>query len=176
MSSVESIFPEPSSTGIASQLSTLWSDLSTLASNANQVGAEQAVVGAAQSVATSISGSSTQLSQLASSLQSEVGSGADDGGTLATANSLLTEVAQLNARIVAGSAGGQDVNALSDESRSAVNQLASLLGRQCLHRGQRLCLGLPQRRATGGGRRGADSLDHRIGGHGQPRPSSRRTG
>jgi flagellar hook-associated protein 1 FlgK len=128
MSSVESIFPEPDATGIASQLSTLWSDLSTLASNANQVGAEQAVVGAAQSLATSISGSSAQLSQLASSLQSEVGSGANDGGTLATANSLLTEVAQLNARIVAGTAGGQDVNELSDQSRSAVNQLASLLG------------------------------------------------
>ena len=47
MSSVESIFPEPSSTGIASQLSSLWSDLSTLATNPNQVGAEQAVVGAA---------------------------------------------------------------------------------------------------------------------------------
>ena len=41
MSSVESIFPEPSSTGIASQLSALWSDLSTLASNPNQVGASK---------------------------------------------------------------------------------------------------------------------------------------
>ena len=128
MSSVESIFPEPSTGGIASQLSTLWSDLSTLASNANQVGAEQAVVGAAQSLATSISGSSTQLSQLASSLQSQIGSGAKDGGTLAQANSLLSEVANLNASIVAGSAGGQDVNALTDQSRSAVNQLATLLG------------------------------------------------
>jgi len=128
MSSVESIFPEPSTGGIASQLSTLWSDLSSLASNANQVGAEQAVVGAAQSVATSISGSSTQLSQLASSLQSQIGSGAGDGGTLAQANSLLAQVAHLNAAIVAGSAGGQDVNALTDEDRSAINQLASLLG------------------------------------------------
>jgi flagellar hook-associated protein 1 len=128
MSSVESIFPEPSSTGITSQLSTLWSDLSTLASNPNQVGSEQAAVGAAQSVATSISDSSSQLSSLASSLQSEVGSGAGDGGTLAQANSLLTQLAQLNGSIVAGSAGGQDVNALSDASRSAVNQLASFLG------------------------------------------------
>ena len=128
MSSVEGIFPEPSSTGIASQLSTLWSDLSTLASNPNQVGAEQAVVGAAQSVATSISGSYTQLSQLSSSLQSEVGTGAGDGGTLSQANGLLAEVATLNASIVAGAAGGQDANALIDQSRSAVNQLATLLG------------------------------------------------
>src|SRR6202034_3414715 len=79
MSSVEGIFPEPSSSGIAAQLSTLWSDLSTLASNPNQVGSEQAVVGAAQSVATSISGSFTQLNQLSSSLQAEVGTGAGDG-------------------------------------------------------------------------------------------------
>jgi flagellar hook-associated protein 1 FlgK len=128
MSSIESIFPEPNTTGIGSQLSALWSNLSTLATNPNQAGAEQAVVGAAQALATSISGSSSQLSQLASSLQTEVGSGAADGGTLAQANSLLKQVAQLNASIVAGSAGGQDVNALSDESRSAVNTLASLLG------------------------------------------------
>jgi flagellar hook-associated protein 1 len=128
MSSVEGVFPEPSSSGIAAQLSTLWSDLSTLASNPNQVGSEQAVVGAAQSVATSISGSYTQLSQLSSSLQGEVGTGAGDGGTLSQANSLLAEVAKLNAGIVAGSAGGQDANALIDQSRAAVDQLASLLG------------------------------------------------
>jgi flagellar hook-associated protein 1 FlgK len=128
MSSVESIFPEPSTTGIASQLSTLWSDLSVLASNANQVGAEQAVVGAAQSLATSISGSFTQLTDLASSLQSDVGSGAQDGGTLAEANTLLGQVAHLNAGIVAGTAGGQDTNALTDETRAAVDKLASLLG------------------------------------------------
>jgi flagellar hook-associated protein 1 len=128
MNSVETIFPEPSKDGIASQLSTLWSDLSTLASNPNQVGSEQAVVGAAQSVATSISGSYTQLDQLSASLQSEVGTGANDGGKLAVANSLLTEVSHLNAGIVAGAAGGQDANALIDQSRSAVDQLASLLG------------------------------------------------
>ena len=128
MNSIEAIFPEPSSTGIASQLSALWSDLSTLASNVNQVGAEQAVVGAAQSVATSINSSFTQLSQLSSSLQSQVGTGVNDGGTLAQANSLLQQVAQLNVGIVAGTTGGQNVNALSDKSSAAVNQLAKLLG------------------------------------------------
>jgi len=126
--SIESIFPEPSSTGIASQLSTLWSDLSALASNTNQAGSQQAVVGAAQSIAESISSSYTQLSQLSSSLQSQVGTGLNDGGTLAQANGLLQQVAQLNTVIVAGSVSGQDVNALSDKSAAAVNQLAGLLG------------------------------------------------
>ena len=37
-------------------------------------------------------------------------------------------MAQLNQGIVAGSSAGQNVNALSDERRSAVDQLAGLLG------------------------------------------------
>ena len=82
MTSIESIFPEPSSNGIASQLTSLWSAISTLASNPNQVGAQQAAVSAAQSVASSISSSFAQLSQLSSSLQSQVGTGTNDGGLL----------------------------------------------------------------------------------------------
>ncbi len=128
MKSVESIFPEPSSSGIASQLSTLWSDISTLASNPNQVGSQQAALGAAQSVAAAISGSFSQLSQLASSLQGQIGAGSNDGGWLSQSNSLLAQVAQLNAGIVAGASGGQDVNSLIDQSSAAVNKLAGLLG------------------------------------------------
>jgi flagellar hook-associated protein 1 len=128
MSSIEAIFPEPDTSGISAQLSTLFSDLSTLASNPGQAGAEQVVVGAAQSLATTFNISDDQLDQLASSLQSQIGSGADDGGTLSQVNSLLAQVAQLNQGIVAGSAGGQDANALSDEASSAVSQLAGLLG------------------------------------------------
>jgi flagellar hook-associated protein 1 FlgK len=128
MSSIESIFPEPSSNGIASQLTSLWSSISTLASNPNQVGAQQAAVSAAQSVASSISSSFAQLNQLSSSLESQVGTGANDGGLLSEANTLLGQVATLNAGIVAGRSGGQNPNALSDQVTSDVNQLANLLG------------------------------------------------
>lgn len=128
MSSIQTIFPEPSTSGIASQLSTFWSSVSTLASNPNQVGAEQAMVGAAQNVALSLNNSSIQLSQLSSSLQATVGSGVGDGGTLAQVNSLLQQVAQLNAQIVAGAVSGQNANALVDQSTAAVNKLAGLIG------------------------------------------------
>lgn len=128
MSSVEAIFPEPSSNGIATQLTNLWSSLSTLASNPNQVGAAQAAVGAAQTLASSISGSYSQLSQLSSSLQSQIGTGSGDGGQLSQINELLSQVASLNAGIEAGPAGGQNANALSDQSTADVNQLASLMG------------------------------------------------
>ncbi|HUW88203.1 MAG TPA: flagellar hook-associated protein FlgK [Candidatus Paceibacterota bacterium] len=128
MGSIESIFPEPSATGIASQLATLWSDLSTLATNANQIGSQQAVIGAAQTLAQTISGSFSRLGQLSSSLQNQLGSGANDGGALAQVNSLLGQVAQLNVGIVAGTTGGQNVNALIGTRTAAVDQLAGLLG------------------------------------------------
>lgn len=128
MSSIESIFPEPSSTGIASQFSALWSDLSTLAANPNQAGAQQTVVSAAQTLTNSISDSFTQLANLSSSLQSQVGTGANGGGSLAQVNGLLAQVAQLNGGIAQGSAGGQNVNSLLDQSSAIVDKLAGLIG------------------------------------------------
>ena len=126
--SLENIFPEPNSNGLASQLSALWSNISTLATNPNQAGAQQSVVGSAQAVANTLNQSYSQLTSLAASLQSQIGSGGTDGGELAQANSLLSQVAKLNQGIVVGASGGNNVNALLDQSNAAVNQLASLMG------------------------------------------------
>jgi len=128
MSSIEAVFPEPSSDGLSAQLATFWGDLSTLAANPNQAGAQQTVAADASGLADALNTTSTQLSQLGASLQSEVGTGLGDSGTLAQANALLSQVAQLNQGIVAGDAAGQNVNALGDERRSAVDQLAGFLG------------------------------------------------
>ena len=128
MNSIELVFPEPSSTGLSAQLSTLWSNISSLSSAPNQSGSQQAVVGAAQSVAQTLNTSFAQLNQLSTSLQQQVGSGTGDGGVLTQVNTLLTRVAQLNVGVVAGTAGGQDVNALIDARTAAVNQLATDLG------------------------------------------------
>ena len=128
MTSIESIFPEPSSDGLSAQLSTLWTDLSTLAANPNQAGAQETVAADASGLAGALNTTSSQLSQLAASLQTEVGTGSGDSGTLAQVNGLLSQVAQLNQGIVAGDAAGQNVNALGDERRSAVDQLAGFLG------------------------------------------------
>ena len=126
--SLQSIFPEPSSSGIASQLTSLWSSISSLSLNPSQPGSQQAVVSAAQTLASTLSSDSNQLSQISSTLQSEVGSGANDGGTLAQANSLLSQIATMNVSIVAGDASGQNVNTLLDKVNENVNQLAGLLG------------------------------------------------
>ena len=128
LKSIEGIFPEPSSTGLASLLSQFWSDIGALATNPGQPGAQQAVAADAQRVAESLNGSATQLTQLSTTLQTQVGTGGADGGQLAEVNSLLTRVATLNRAIVAGDAAGQNVNALGAERRDAVNQLATLVG------------------------------------------------
>src|SRR5271166_165084 len=96
MTSIEAVFPEPSSDGLSAQLSTFWSDLSTLAANPNQAGAQQTVAADANGLAEALNNTSTQLSGLSASLQSKVGTGSADSGTLAQANALLSQVAQLN--------------------------------------------------------------------------------
>lgn len=128
MTSIEAIFPEPATAGLSNQLSTFWSDLSTLASNPNQAGAQQTVVSDASNLVNALNSGASQLSNLASSLQSQVGTGNGDGGTLSQVNSLLSQVAKLNQGIIAGDANGQDVNALADQRRSIVNTLAGMLG------------------------------------------------
>ena len=128
LTSIEGIFPEPSSSGLGGQLSQLWSDIGNLASNPGQTGAEQAVAVDAQRLASSLNASSTQLTQLATSLQAQVGTGGTDGGQLSEVNSLLAQVATLNQGIVAGDAAGQNVNALGDQRRAAVDTLATLIG------------------------------------------------
>ena len=89
MTSIEAVFPEPSSDGLSAQLSTFWSDLSTLAANPNQAGAQQTVAADANGLAQALNTTSTQLSDLSASLQSQVGTGSADSGTLAQANALL---------------------------------------------------------------------------------------
>ena len=169
MTSIEAVFPEPSSDGLSAQLSTFWSDLSTLAANPNQAGAQQTVAADASGLAEALNTTSTQLSQLSASLQSEVGTGSADSGTLAQANALLSQVAQLNQGIVAGDSAGQNVNALSDERRSAVDQLAGFLGiSTSTAPGGALTIN------SGGvqlvsGNVARDPDVHRLGRHGEPR-------
>jgi flagellar hook-associated protein 1 FlgK len=126
--SIESIFPEPSSTGLSAQIGKFFSDLQSLSANPGEAGAQQAVAADAQTIAGTFTSSSTQLTQLAGTLQTQVGTGVDDGGMLSQVNGLLGQIAQLNEGIVAGTAAGQDVNALGDQQRNAMNQLAGLIG------------------------------------------------
>lgn len=125
----QNAFPEPSTTGLQSQLSQLWTDCSTLATQPTSTAAQETVVQDASNVAQTLNGSYTQLSDVAQQLSNDLqGQGAANSGYLGQANQLINQIAKLNGDIVAGHNGGSDVNSLVDQRRQAVDQLGTLLG------------------------------------------------
>jgi flagellar hook-associated protein 1 FlgK len=121
-------FPEPSSSGLQSQLSQLWTDLSALASSPANGAASTSVIEDLSGVATTLNSMYSTLTTTANQLGLELtGSGAGSG-LLGQANRLISEVAQLNVGIVAGNSGGLDTNALQDKQRNALAELAGLIG------------------------------------------------
>lgn len=125
----QAAFPEPSSSGLSSQLSQLWTDLSSLATQPSSAAAQQSVVSDASQVCTTLNGTYSQLSDITQQLSNDLeGSGTTSGGYLGQANQLINQVAALNGQILAGQNGGGDVNSLIDQRRQAVDQLGTLLG------------------------------------------------
>jgi flagellar hook-associated protein 1 FlgK len=125
----QSAFPEPSTTGLSSQLSQLWTDLSTLATQPSSGAAQQTVVQDANQVTQTLNDTYSQLSDAAQQLSNDFeGQGTTNGGYLLQANQLINQIATLNGDIVAGQNGGTDVNSLVDQRRQAVDQLGTLLG------------------------------------------------
>jgi flagellar hook-associated protein 1 FlgK len=125
----QNAFPEPSTSGLSSQLNQLWSDLSTLATQPSSTAAQQSVVQDASNVAQTLNGTYQQLSDVGQQLSNDLeGQGSTDGGYVGQANQLINQVATLNGEILAGQNGGTDVNSLVDQRRQAVDQLGTLLG------------------------------------------------
>ena len=125
----QNAFPEPSTTGLSSQLSQFWTDLSTLATQPSSTAAQESVVQDASQVAQTLNNSYSQLSDVAQQLSNDLeGQGTNNGGYLGQANQLINQIASLNGNILAGQNGGSNVNSLVDQRREAVDQLGTLLG------------------------------------------------
>jgi len=125
----QNAFPEPSTTGLQSQLSQLWTGLSTLATQPSSTAAQQSVVQDASEVSQRLNSTYSQLSDVAQQLSNDFqGQGTTSGGYVGQANQLINQIATLNGNIVAGQNGGRDVNSLVDQRRQAVDQLGTLLG------------------------------------------------
>ncbi len=129
MGIIQNSFPEPSSTGLQSQLSALWSDLSNLATQPNSSAAQQQVVQDASNVATTLNTTYEQLSSTSQQLVNNLGGvGSNNSGYVGQANQLITDIANLNGSIIAAQNGGQNINALSDQRRADITSLGTLLG------------------------------------------------
>lgn len=128
LTSIQSNFPEPSSSGISSQLTTFWQDWSTLANNPTDEATRTVLVDDAGNLASSLNQAYSSLSSLSQQTVQSI------QGNLATVNQTAAQIASLNQEIVQGSAGmsagagNGSVDGLIDQRNQLVSTLSSQLG------------------------------------------------
>ena len=109
-----------SSSGLSSQLSSLFSAFQGVATSPNSISARQALIGAAQNLATGFNQVSQQFGTLKTALNTTVSSGVD------SANQLLSQVADLNKQISTAEFSGGSANDLRDQREQALENLSKL--------------------------------------------------
>jgi flagellar hook-associated protein 1 FlgK len=126
LSSVQSNFPEPSTTGISSQLTQFWQDWSTLANNPSDSATRATLVQDATSLTSSLNQTSTALSTVSQQTLQGMGS------TLTQVNQEASQIAALNQQLLPAAAGGaatsSDANELEDQRDELVSKLSNQLG------------------------------------------------
>jgi flagellar hook-associated protein 1 FlgK len=124
LSDVETVFNEPSDSGLGEQLNTFWAKWSNLGNSTDPSNSSlrNDVMQAGATVAATLNAASTTLSNQLTSATSGLSQ------TVATINSTATQVASLNAQIKVGIASGEDVNTLSDQRDALLVTLANLSG------------------------------------------------
>jgi flagellar hook-associated protein 1 FlgK len=122
LTSAQASFNEPSSSGIAEQLNTMYNDFSALADSPTQPASYAQVVASAQNVTTAIN-------QAAQNLTDVYNQASSSASTLVTTiNSQLQDVASLNTQIASTSTTPGASNTLVDKQNEVIDQLASELG------------------------------------------------
>lgn len=120
---VQSALNEPSSTGLAAQLSSFWSAWNNLANAPTSLGAREVVVAAGKEVAATLNRLRTQISEVyetASTRYSQLTGSSGQVGSNAEA------IASLNHQIQLAEQAGQQPNELLDKREALVNELAKL--------------------------------------------------
>jgi flagellar hook-associated protein 1 len=126
LSQTQTAFNEPSSAGIASQLSAFWSAWNNLAESPTgeaSGGAKQAVLAAGKQLASTFNQVSAQLSTISSQATEQYNSLAGPGGEV---ESYATQVAQLNGQIKLAEEAGQQPNDMLDRRDELLDKLSSL--------------------------------------------------
>lgn len=118
-SSTSSTGADTTDTGLSGQLSSLFNAFSSLAA-APSLSTQQATIGAAQNLAASFNNISSQLGSVNTALNQSLSS------DVASANTLLSQIATLNSQIVTADAGGGNANELCDEREQDLENLSQL--------------------------------------------------
>ncbi|HLI32506.1 MAG TPA: flagellar hook-associated protein FlgK [Solirubrobacteraceae bacterium] len=120
---VQSALNEPSSSGLAAQLSSFWSAWNSLANAPTSLGAREVVVAAGKEVATTLNRLRAQISEVyetASARYSQLTGSSGQVGSDAEA------IASLNHQIQLAEQAGQQPNELLDKREMLINELAKL--------------------------------------------------
>ncbi len=124
LSSVETLFDEPSDSGLAEQLNDFWNSWAAVANNPADLAARNVVLQKAAGLASSINQSSANLDRLTQSVSTQAGAATVEINTAATA------LAQLNGDIAVATASGSNANSLADQRDALLLKLADLTGAQ----------------------------------------------
>jgi flagellar hook-associated protein 1 FlgK len=113
-----------STSGLGPALDSFFSAVQTVAADPSDVPSRQEMLSSAQSLADSFNSMGSQLQQMSTSLNQQVTQ------SVSTVNSQASQIAQLNAQIVAASGGGtgQQPNTLLDQRDSLIQDLNQELG------------------------------------------------
>lgn len=125
LSSVESIFPEPSDNGVTEQLNDFWNAWTGVANdpgNAGNTASRSVLLGAATQVTSTLNAMSQSLSDASGGIEQTL------NNTITTANSTIDQLNVLNKQIAVGNASGQSVNKLLDQRDTLLDQMASSVG------------------------------------------------
>jgi flagellar hook-associated protein 1 len=118
-----SAFDEPSESGVASQLSKLWTAWNDLAKSPTSEPAKQAVVAAGKQLSSTINQLGAQLSALSGQATEQLESLTGAGGEV---ESFANQIAQLNTQIKLSEEAGQQPNELLDQRDVLLDKLSGL--------------------------------------------------
>jgi flagellar hook-associated protein 1 FlgK len=122
MSQIQTVFGEPSTSGIAAQLSNLWASFDSVANNPGDPGARSVLIQTATTLTSGINTAASSLKQLATNETSQLGT------LVAQVNTTASSLAKVNQSLLSGSAAGLNVNTLEDQRDQLAQQLAQLTG------------------------------------------------
>lgn len=119
---VENILGEPSETGLASSIEQLWNAFSDLSTNPDSAAGRGVVRQRAAQVATQLNGYGNQVVDAQTVARTRLLEQAN------RVNALSAQVADINARIVAAEAAGNQAPDMRDQRDLKIDELASLVG------------------------------------------------
>ena len=119
---LESVFPEPSDTGLGETLNDFWNAWASVANDPGSNAARTVLLQDAATVTSTLNAMSATLTDLAASSAQALGQDA------AAATSAASQLATLNTQITIANATGVNDNALLDQRDTLLSSLATLVG------------------------------------------------